>query len=79
MHFTKNKKSIDLEKQLQLVYETRFHHISTRKERKRMLRNRKKRIQRIKREIEMEKVKEKEIDEENIQKITSTLEFFEFN
>jgi hypothetical protein len=79
MHFTKNKKSIDLEKQLQLVYETRFHHISKRKERKRMLRNRKKRIQRIKREIEMEKVKEKEIDEENIQKITSTLEFFELS
>jgi hypothetical protein len=79
MHFTKNKKSIDLEKQLQSVYETHFHHISKRKERKRMLRNRKKRIQRIKREIEMEKVKEKEIDEENIQKITSTLEFFELS
>lgn len=79
MHFTKNKKSIDLEKQLQSVYETNFHHISKRKERKRMLRNRKKRIQRIKREIEMEKVKEKEIDEENIQKITSTLEFFELS
>ena len=44
-----------------------------------MLKNRKKRIQRIKREIEREKLKEKEIEEEYIQKITSTLEFFELN
>jgi hypothetical protein len=76
MHFIK-KKSIELEKQLQLVCETHFHDITKKKERRRMIRNRKKRIQRIKREIEREKVKEKEIEAEDVQKITSTLEFFE--
>ena len=78
MHFIK-KKSIELEKQLQLVCETNFHDISGKKQRRRMLKNRKKRIQRIKREIEREKLKEKEIEEEYIQKITSNLEFFELN
>ena len=51
MHFIK-KKSIELEKQLQLVCETHFHDISKKKERRRMIRNRKKRIQRIKKEIQ---------------------------
>ena len=79
MHFIKQKKSIELEKQLQLICETQIQYFSTWKDRKRLIKNRKKRIRRIRKEIEREKVNEIAQEEETLQKITTTLEFFELN